>query len=254
MRGFIAFTTKEFMEYIRSYKLLIIMLAFLALGFLNPITAKYLPRLAENFMPEGMNLEIAEPVIMDSWLQFFKNVPQMGLVIIVIIFSGSMSAEIGKGTLIPVLTKGLKRKAVWLSKLTAAIIVWSASYGVCFAATYLYSLLFWKEAAVPRLGSAVFLVWVFGLLLICLVLLGGTVSRSYAGGLLLAGAVFLAGMVMNMFQSISKFSPVKLISDNMALIEGSLKPGDFWPAAVVSVVLSIASVVLGLFLFDKKQL
>lgn len=254
MRGFMAFTKKEFMEYIRSYKLLIVLLVFLAVGFLNPITAKYLPQLLETFMDEGIIREIPEPVIMDVWVQFFKNVPQMGLFVVVIVFSGSIPAELLKGTLIPVLTKGLRRKAVWLSKFTGAVIVWTVSYVISFAVTYFYSLLFWEKAGVPRLGLAVFFAWIFGVLLLCLVFLGGTISKSYAGGLLMAGAFLVSGMILNMFQTISRYSPLMLVNGNTALMEGSLPLHDFLPAAITAVVLGAAAVVAGIIIFDKKQL
>lgn len=203
MRGFMAFTKKEFTEYIRSYKLLIILMVFLMLGFVNPVSAKYLPKLVENFMPAGMKMEIPEPVIADAWVQFFKNVPQIGLVVMVIITSGTVSQEQSRGTLLPVLTKGLKRKTVWLSKFTGAAVLWSAGYYLAFAVT---------------------------------------------GGLL------LAGMLMSMLHSISRYSPVRLASENMSLIDGTLKVEDFLPAAAVAAALTVAAVLAGIVLFDKKQL
>ena len=45
MKSFIAFSKKEFIEYLRTYKLFISIMIFLILGFLNPISAKYLPEI-----------------------------------------------------------------------------------------------------------------------------------------------------------------------------------------------------------------
>lgn len=254
MKGFAAFTKKEFMEYTRSYKMLIILMVFLLLGFMNPISAKYLPQLVENFMPAGMKMELPEPVIADAWAQFFKNVPQIGLVVMVIISSGAVSQELGRGTLLPVLTKGLKRRAVWISKFVVTVVLWSAGYGISFAVTFVYSLLFWDSASVPGLGPAVFFAWLFGLLLISMVLLGSTISKSYAGGLLFAGILLLACMFMSMFHGISRYSPLRLSSDNMSLINGTLTTGDFLSAAATAAALTAAAVLTGIILFDKKQL
>lgn len=254
MKGYIAFTKKEFMEYFRSYKLLIILLVFLLLGFMNPISAKYLPQLVESFLPAGMRMDIPEPVIADAWTQFFKNVPQIGLVVMVIMSSGVVSQELGRGTLLPVLTKGLKRKTVWLSKFTGVALLWSIGYYLAFAVTFFYSFLFWDKTTVPELGPAIFFAWLFGLLLLSMVLLGSTMSKSYAGGLLLAGVVVLAGMLMSMLHGISRYSPVRLVSENMSLIDGTLKAKEFLPAAAVAAALMVAAVLAGIVLFDKKQL
>ncbi len=95
---------------------------------MNPLTAKITPQLVENFMPEGMIVNLGEPTALDSWMQFYKNVPQLGLVVLVILFSGMMSQEYSKGTLINMLTKGLARRSVILSKLTVALVMWTAAY------------------------------------------------------------------------------------------------------------------------------
>lgn len=54
MKSFIAFSKKEFIEYLRTYKLFISIMIFLILGFLNPISAKYLPEIVSLVMPEGV--------------------------------------------------------------------------------------------------------------------------------------------------------------------------------------------------------
>ena len=48
MTGYGAFVKKEFMEFYRSHKLLIILAVFLLLGMMNPLTAKITPQLVEN--------------------------------------------------------------------------------------------------------------------------------------------------------------------------------------------------------------
>ena len=45
MRGYLAFVKKEFMEIIRTYKLVVLGAIFLILGIMNPLTAKLTPTL-----------------------------------------------------------------------------------------------------------------------------------------------------------------------------------------------------------------
>lgn len=58
MKGFTAFMKKELLEAVRSYKLVILLIVFAALGFMNPVSARYLPELVAGFLPEGMHMEI----------------------------------------------------------------------------------------------------------------------------------------------------------------------------------------------------
>ena len=139
MRAFIAMTKKEFLECIRTYKLFIIVAVFLLFGMLNPITAKIMPKLLSSFMPEGMTITLGEPHTIDSWIQFYKNMSTQ-LILFVIVFSGIVSNELTKGTLINMLTKGLPRKTVILSKFTAIISIWTVSYLICFVITLVYTM------------------------------------------------------------------------------------------------------------------
>ena len=97
MKGFTAFMKKELLEAVRSYKLVILLIVFAALGFMNPVSARYLPELVAGFLPEGMHMEIPQPVVLDSWLQFFKNTAQIGLIAIIIMCSSSMRMKSERG-------------------------------------------------------------------------------------------------------------------------------------------------------------
>ena len=136
MKAFWAFTKKELTEYYRTAKIMILMVVFLLFGMMNPVLAKFTPEIIK---AAGLDLNLPDPTAMDSWAQFFKNVGQMGLIIVVIVFSGIMANEFSKGTLINILTKGLKRKTVILSKFTVASCLWALSYLLCFVVTYFYT-------------------------------------------------------------------------------------------------------------------
>ena len=102
-------------------------------------------------LEEGIKISLPEATIFDSWAQFFKNTTQMGLIVLVIIFSGLISNELSKGTLINMLTKGLSRKTVVLSKFTSSTLVWTLAYFLSALVTFLYSMLFWEDTQVENL-------------------------------------------------------------------------------------------------------
>ena len=72
MRAYAAFTAKEFTEYTRTYKLLVIGLVFLLFGISSPLAAKFMPEIISQFMPAGIEITITEPAALDSWMQFLN--------------------------------------------------------------------------------------------------------------------------------------------------------------------------------------
>jgi ABC-2 type transport system permease protein len=107
---FHVFFKKELRESVRTHRLLIILTIFFMFGVMNPLTAKLTPDLLAKFLPEGMIIELPVPSSLDSWAQFFKNVTQMGLIVVLLVFSGILANEITQGTLINLLTKGFPVK------------------------------------------------------------------------------------------------------------------------------------------------
>lgn len=99
MKAYRTFLGKELTESLRTYKVLLLVVIFLLLGVMNPLTAKISPDLMAAVMPD-MNIQLPDPVSLDSWTQFFKNVGQIGMIVVIIIFGGVLSHELD-GPLIP---------------------------------------------------------------------------------------------------------------------------------------------------------
>ncbi|UWP59284.1 membrane protein [Ruminococcus gauvreauii] len=255
MTEYTAFVKKEFCEQVRTYKLLVTGLVFLLLGMMNPLTAKFMPELISNFMPAGMSIEMTEPTMMDSWLQFFKNTPQMGLFVLVLVFGGSMSGELQRGTLIPVLTKGVARKTVVFAKFTAAALTWTAVYAMCFCVSWLYSVYFWDmDVQIGRLMMAVGMVWLFGILLLAVVLLGGVLFCGGWGSLLFTGIFVVLQFAAGIIPGVRANLPIRLVSDNMTLLQNQAVWTDFGPAVILTVLITILCLGISVILFNKKHI
>lgn len=239
MRSFLAFTKKELMESTRTYKLFVLLTVFVIFGFMNPIMAKVMPELLNEFLPDSITITLEEPKALDSWMQFFKNVSQTGMIVMVIIFSGIMANEISKGTLTIMLTKGLQRKAVILSKFAAGVMQWTLAYVLCFLITYLYTSYFWTAHDISNLGLAVISLWVFGVQLVALTIFGGLLFKNTYGALLLTGGVVVIFTMLSVFPKIRPFNPMTLVSESVPLITGEFLARDMVSAMVVTIVLAI---------------
>lgn len=254
MRAYLAFTKKELLENLRTYKILIMFMVFLLLGMLGPLTAKLTPKLLESLMTEGIQIIMGEPTAFDSWAQFFKNVPQMGFIVLIILFSGMMANEFSRGTFINILTKGMSRSTVILSKFTMSSVIWTVSYILCFGLSYLYTSYFWSGDGILNLSLSVFCIWLFGILLIAVILLGGVISRNNYGCLMFVGSFIAILFLLNIVPKFQKYNPIILVSNNMSLLTGDTLPKDLITPFIISIGIIILSIVIAIGVFNKRQI
>ncbi|MBC8569398.1 ABC transporter permease [Zongyangia hominis] len=254
MNRFLAFTKKEWMEQIRTFKTLIVFLILLLFGLTSPLLAKLTPEMLKLFPIEGLNLAIPEPTWMDAYAQFFKNMTQMGVIVLLLVFNGLLSQELSKGTLINMLSKGLPRSTVILSKFTAASILWTLSYAVSALANYGYAVFLFGNPFPPHLFFACLSLWLLGELIIALLLFATTLVSGNYGGLLLTGGVLCLLLLISILPQSAPFNPITLGSGNMGLLTGDTALGDMASACIVTVVLIVLCLAGAILRFRKKQL
>jgi ABC-2 type transport system permease protein len=254
MRAYLAFTKKEIMESIRTYKVLIMLMVFMFFGMLAPLIAKLTPKLLESLMTDGIQIVVADPTAFDSWAQFFKTISQLGFIVVTILFSSMMANEFNQGTLINIFTKGLPRSTVILSKFTVASIIWTFSYLISFSLTYLYTAYFWSGTEIDNLLSSVLCLWLFGILLLAIILLGGALFRSSYGCLMFVVSFVAILFLLNSLPNLQIYNPVELISKNMTLLGGDKVPKDLNTSILTSILLTVLSIITSIGVFDKKQI
>lgn len=201
-----SFIKKEWDQYFLTNKWLIFFSIFIALGIMNPFTAKITPVLIENMLGDEYHSMFGEVTAVDSWLQFFKNVPQLGLIGFLLMMANSMSKELQEGTLPIFLAKGLKRKSVILAKLFSHTMMWTIGYAISIGVTYLYTIYYWDQSIVQQLPLVLLGIYLFALLFIFITFLGNTITNSTMGGLGLSGVVLIVLIFLNTFFD-SKWNP-----------------------------------------------
>ncbi|MBS3985491.1 MAG: hypothetical protein KGZ66_07785 [Selenomonadales bacterium] len=255
MKPFVAFASKEFTEGLRTYRLIILAVILLFLGLMSPLFAKILPELLSG-MDLGGGIVITAPAAtaIDSWAQFFKNVGQTGMLALIVTFSGIIGSELTRGTLIILLTKGLKRHTVIMAKFLSASVMWTASYLLSLAVCYVYTQYFWPAGTLNNAFLAFVSLWLFGELLIALLIFGGVLFGSSYGSLLTGfGAIGILSL-LNVFPSVHKYNPITLASDALNLLTGHKPPTDFIPATVVSIFMVVAFLAMSIVVFNRKQI
>ncbi|HCA29652.1 MAG TPA: hypothetical protein DEP23_08860 [Ruminococcaceae bacterium] len=253
MRNYLAFLKKEIYEYTKTYKLLIMLMVFAVFGITNPLVAKLLPEILGSLKTEGIIMTLPEATAYDAWTQFFKNATQMGLIVMVILFSPVLSSELSRGTLINMLTKGLSRTVVILSKYTCMVVVWTISIALCFGLTYGYTVYLFPAGETANLLFSTFCLWMFGLFLLATLLLAATLTKSNYGCLLITGAVVVACMLVNIIPAAHRYNPISLATDNMGLITDDIEVSSLYCTILISCLLSFLFLTISVLIFRKKQ-
>ena len=256
MRSLLAFTKKEITEQARTGKLLFLGILFTLFGIMNPAVAKLTPwlmeQMADSLADMGMNITEVTVTAMDSWVQFFKNIP-MALIAFVLLESSIFTKEYRSGTLILSLTKGLARWKVVISKTAVLTVLWTAGYWLCYVITYAYNAYYWDNAVAQSLAFSAVVWWIFCLWVIALTVLFSTLSSANTGVLVGTGGVVLASSLAGMIPKLSKYLPT-MLTDGNSLIYGTKTPEDYTPALIVACVTAAASFAVSLTLFNKNQL
>ncbi|WP_301110160.1 ABC transporter permease subunit [Sporosarcina sp.] len=254
MNQWIGFFKKEWFESVKTYKLLLVLCIFGFLGVLNPFTAKITPALMENLMPEGTILNLPDPSALDSWMQFYKNVPQLGLVVFILLFSTMMSKELEKGTLIILLTKGLRRSTVITAKFCLALSYWTLALTAAFLITYMYTAFYWDQSGLQHLLFAASCLYIFGILLLAVTLWGNTYFASSYGGILVTFIAIIVLFAASIFPTDVAWNPLELFTVPAKLLTGEAAPSDIWIPYVLSLGLAGCFVWLTVLHFKKKLL
>ena len=252
MSGYIAFVKKEFTENMKNYRFLILFAVFLIFGIMSAFLAKFTPEIL-SALAADMEMT-SEPVALDAWKQFYKNISGVGFSAFIILFGSCMSNEYSKRTLILMVTKGLSRKAVILAKYTVAVALMTISYWISYVATYGYTALLWNDTSLSHVVFAAVSLWIVGFLYLSILMIGCVIFKQTFTSILFTGGIVALISLLGMIEPIAKFSPFILTSKNVDLISGKVIPAEFVIPAFVSFILSIFGLLIAIRLFNKKQL
>ncbi len=256
MKSLFAFLKKEMTEQLRAGRILFLGILFVLFGIMNPAVAKLTPwmmeQMADSLADIGMNVTEVTVTAMDSWVQFFKNIP-MALIAFVLLEGSIFTKEYRSGTLILSLTKGLARYKVVVAKTAVLTLLWTAGYWLCYGITYAYNAYFWDNSVAQSLAFSAVVWWIFGLWVIALMVLFSTLSSSNTGVLCGTGGVVFASCLLGMLPKLTRYLPT-MLTDGNSLIYGLKEPTDYTAALIVGGIFSVASFAVSLTVFNKKQL
>jgi ABC-2 type transport system permease protein len=244
---------KEWMEFIRTYRLLIVAIVLVFFGLTSPLLAKFTPEIVA-LVPGGTDISklIPSPTVWDAVAQYVKNMAQFGIILALLLTMGAISQEKDKGTAAMMLVKPMPRGAF----LGAKFLALAAMFAICLIAAglacYYYTLLLFEAMDILHWLVLNALLFLYVMVYVALTLFCSTLAKSQAaaGGIAL-GLMVILGLV-GAIPNLGEYLPGELISWGTRLMQGDTSSS--WTAIGTSVGLILISLLAAWLIFNKQEL
>lgn len=254
MNSHLVFARKEALEIIRTWRIWVLPTIALFFAVTGPPLARFTPELISAVAGDQLGrISVPPATYFDAYGQWIKNLSQIGLFVLIIIYGGLVSSEVRSGTAVFVLTKPVSRAAFVVIKaaIHSAFLVVVLVAGTLI--TWGTTAVVFEEAPGSMLWQSALLWLVFGLLFVALMTLLSVLISSPAGAAGAGLGAYALLAVGSLWEPLRSYSPAGITGHATALAAGADVPPLLWPV-VTSLVLAVALVWLAAALFRRKEL
>ncbi|MGV8977165.1 MAG: ABC transporter permease [Cellulomonas sp.] len=253
MSGTAVFARKEAREILRTWRIWVLPGILLFFAVTGPVVARFTPEIVGALAADQLGgFTIPTPTYLDAYAQWVKNLSQIALFVLIIIYGGLVSGETKSGTAVLVLTKPVSRSAF--------VAVKAGVHGLFFAVILVVgTLLTWGLTAVAfhtapgsALWSSALVSLVLGELFIALMTLLSVLIGSSAGAAGAGIGAYALLSIAGIWKPLARYSPAGLGSDATALAAGAATDV-LWPV-LTALVLMVVLVALAAALYRRKDL
>jgi ABC-2 type transport system permease protein len=254
LNGYLVFARKETLEIVRTWRIWVVPSIVLFFALTGPPLARVTPELINALAGDQLGqFKIPPPTNLDAYGQWIKNLSQIVLFALIIIYGGLISSEIRSGTAVFVLTKPVSRAAFVIIK----AIVYTAFLAVTLTAgtliTWGMTLAIFRDAPASMLWKSALLWLVIGVFFIALMTALSVVIPAPAGA---AGAGLGAYALLSVgaiWKPLSLYSPAGITGQATSAAAGTEIPSPLW-TVTTSVLLSVVLIWAAAALFRRKEL
>jgi len=227
------------------------------LGIMQPISTYFLPEILEaaGGLPEGAVIQLPEPTGVEVMVKALGNYQTLGLLILVLAFMGTISAERVSGVAGMVLVKPVSHASYITAKWASAVCLTLVATVLGVLGTWYYT----EELIGPVSGSAILAgCLLFGLWLMLLVTLTIALSAMMRSSGAIAFVTLLVAAALSIVSSLSgtklNWLPGRLTNYAGAAIAQGGMPDGVWGAVICTVIGMILLLYIAVSVFRKKEL
>ena len=245
---------KEWMESLRSYRLLIVVIVLIIFGLTSPLQALLLPKVLVSALSAQGDLSslVPTPTVSSAIAQYVKNMSQFDLILAVLLAMGAVAQEKDKGTAAMMMVKPLPRGSFLGAKFLGLAAVFAIGIAIAGIGAYYYTgLLFEFIPILPWLVLNLFL-FVYVLVIIAITLFCSTITNSQAAAAGIAFGIFAVGWIGGAIRGFGKYLPGELSTWGQRLVQGDTATS--WIALGVSIGLIVVPLLAAWMIFKRQEL
>jgi ABC-2 type transport system permease protein len=243
MSGFAVFAGKEAREIPRTWRIWVLPGILLFFALTGPVLARFTPQIVGALAGNQFGgLKLPTPTYLDAYTQWIKNLSQIGLFALIIIYASIISAETKSGTAVLVLTKPLSRTAFVIAKAAVHSVFLAVLVVIGALLTWGLTETIFGKAPGSALWSAALAWLTFGVMFIALMTLLSVLISSTAGAAGAGLGAYALVSIAAIWKPLGTYSPAGLASLPASLAAGK-DAVVLWPV-LTSLLLSVTLVAL----------
>ncbi|WP_349897266.1 ABC transporter permease [Parafrigoribacterium soli] len=254
MNGYGIFARKELSEILRTWRIWVLPAIIVFFALSGPVLARFTPEIIGALAGSQLgHMEIPTPSYLDAYSGWVKNLSQITLFALIIIYGGIVSSETKSGTAILVLTKPVSRSAFVVVKAVVHSVFVAVLVVVGTLLTWAVTAIVFGTAPGGPLWSAAGVWLVYGVLFVALMTLFSVLIPSAAGAAGAGIGAYVLLSIASIWKPLSEYSPAGLPGQAASLAAHTTTPSSLWPVTT-SLALWIVLVALAAVLFRRKEL
>lgn len=243
---------KEWMEQVRSYRLLVTCIVLLFFGLTSPVLAKFTPELIAALPTGGVTIQMPPPTVADAIGQYVKNVEQFSIVLALLLTMGVVAQEKDKGTAAMMLVKPLPRSSFLGGKFLGMAVIFACALVLAAIGGYYYTYLLFEPLNILHWLVLNVLLFVYLLVIVAITLFCSTLTKSQV---LAGGSAILVMVIPGQIAALlgwGEYLPGELITWGARFMQGNTSAS--WIALGVSLGLIVVPLLAAWLIFRKQEL
>jgi ABC-2 type transport system permease protein len=248
------FAKKEAREIVRTWRIWVLPGIILFIGLSGPLLARFTPEIIGAVAGSQLgHLTLPTPTYLDAYGQWIKNLGQIVIVALIVIYGGIVSAETNSGTATLVLTKPVSRSAFVVIKAVVHSAFLAVLLGLGSLVTWAMTAIVFAQAPGADLWSASLLWLALAVFLLSVMVFFSVLIPAAAGAAGAGLGVFLLLTIAAIWKPVADYSPAGLSGQAAAFASDAHGEWMPWPM-ITALLLSVVLVVAAALVFRRKEL
>ncbi|BCW06108.1 MULTISPECIES: ABC transporter permease subunit [Micrococcaceae] len=254
MNSFPVLARKEAQEIVHTWRIWVLPAMVIFFAVTGPPLARITPELLGSLTagtPGSITLPPA--TFADAYGQWVKNLSQIILFAVIIMYGGMVSTEVREGTAAFVLTKPVRRSTFITAKAAVHGLFLAIAFGLGTLATWLVTQLVFGDAPAGRLWGPALLLLLFTLVILAFMELFSVLIPAPAGAAGAGLGLYALLAVGGAWDPLASYSPAGVPGLAAAITADQAHPSPVWPV-ITGLAGIAAAVALATLAFKRKEL